>query len=392
MVSPNCEAAIDAARNSGNALLKFISANDAGVTGTHQCGFYLPRQDGVWQLFTRQPPNKDEFGKAIVTIHWQIERYETQSAITWYGKKTRSEYRLTRFGRNFPYLTRDSVGDLFVLVPEDTVTFRAFLLDLPDDIEELQAILGVQFGRQWAIYQDGAPRVETENECIERAFREFAEGLTNFPTGEAFSTAARQAVENCIRGFEHHDLDSALLRLMDSEYRLFRLAERALCTGEVQRLFRDVEDFLKTAATIMNRRKSRAGRSLENHVGALRARRGVPHVMRPAEIEGQPDVVIPSAAAYFDPTWPTDKLFVVGVKTTCKDRWRQVVNEAPRATHKYILTVQPGISEDQLRLMHQAGVSLIVPSSLHGDYPHTTNVEILTIEQFVDRVRVALLQ
>lgn len=168
------------------------------------------------------------------------------------------------------------------------------------------------------------------------------------------------------------------------------MAERALCTGEVQRLFRDIEDFLKTAATIMNRRKSRAGRSLENHVGALLAQRGVPHVMRPAEIEGQPDVVIPSVAAYFDPNWPIDKLFVVGVKTTCKDRWRQVVNEAPRVAHKYILTVQPGISEDQLRLMHQAGVSLIVPRSLHRDYPHTTALEILAIEDFVGRVEAGL--
>lgn len=390
MASPNCEAAVEAAQTSGNALLKFISANDVGITGTHQCGFYLPREDGVWQLFTAQPPNKEEFNKAIVTILWQIEGYETQSAITWYGQKTRREYRLTRFGRNFPYLTRDSVGDLFVLVPIGPARFRAFLLDLPDDIEELLAALGIQFGRHWAVYQNGAPREEAENECVERAFRGFVATLTAFPSGEAFSRTAQVAAEKCIHGFARQNADSAVLRLMDSEYRLFRMAERALCASEVQRLFRDIEDFLKTAATIMNRRKSRAGRSLENHVSALLSRSQIPHVMRPATIEGQPDIVIPSVEAYSDPEMPPDRLFVVGVKTTCKDRWRQVLNEAPRVPHKYILTAQPGISEDQLRQMHEAGVSLIVPQALHCEYPHTTAAELLTFEEFLVRVKATL--
>jgi len=386
MASPDCEAAIEAARTSGNALLKFISPNDVGITGTHQRGFYLPKRDGVWQLFTSQPPTRGMFNKRVVTIEWQIAAHATRSAITWYGEKTRSEYRLTRFGRDFPFLTRDSVGDLFVLVPLNLDSFRAFLLDLPDDIEELQAALGVRFGQGWAIYQNGAPLEETEDECIERQFRAFVEQLTTFPSGEVFSTAARRAAEDCLREFAHQDLDSSLLKLMECEYRLFRLAERALCTREVQRVFADVDDFLKTASTIMNRRKSRAGRSLENHVGALFARRGVPHAMRPPEIDGEPDVVIPSVAAYLDSTWPTERLFVVGVKTTCKDRWRQVLNEARRVQHKYILTVQPGISEKQLTEMYQAGVSLIVPKALHRDYPANTQVEILTMEQFVARV------
>lgn len=390
MASPNCEAAIATARHEGNALLKFISANDAGITGTHQCGFYLPKENGVWQLFTTQPPAKGEYKKNLVSIRWQIEDYRTQSAITWYGQKSRSEYRLTRFGRTFPYLTRDSVGDLLVLIPLSTEEFRAFLIDLPDDIEEIQAVLGVSFGRGWAIYQNGAPREENEDECIERMFRGFVQNLNVFPSGESFSIGARRAVESCTPRFLQQDVDSALMRLVESEYRLFRMAERALCASEVQRLFRDIEDFLKTAATIMNRRKSRAGRSLENHVDALLSQKGIPHVMRPTEVDGVPDVVIPSVESYLDPDWPMDRIFIVGVKTTCKDRWRQVLNEGRRIHHKYILTIQPGISEDQLNQMHQAGVSLIVPRSLHRDFPHTTDAELLTVEGFLDRVKVQL--
>jgi type II restriction enzyme len=103
MPSPNCDAAIAVATNTGNALLKFISANDVNATGAHQYGFYLPKQEGVWQMFTGHPPVKDTLEKEFVSISWQVEEYVTESAITWYGRRTRSEYRLTRFGRGFPY-------------------------------------------------------------------------------------------------------------------------------------------------------------------------------------------------------------------------------------------------------------------------------------------------
>ena len=76
----------------------------------------------------------------------------------------------------------------------------------------------------------------------------------------------------------------------------------------------------------MNRRKARAGRSFENHVEYLLIQAGMPHKMRPSlGADGRPDIVIPSEKAYFDPAWPEEKLFIVGLKTTCKDRWRQVL-------------------------------------------------------------------
>ncbi len=116
---------------------------------------------------------------------------------------------------------------------------------------------------------------------------------------------------------------------MDGEYRLFRLAERQICQREFRQLFRDVDDFLQTASSIMNRRKSRAGRALENHVEQALTDARIPHKMRPG-IDGKPDVVIPSEDAYHNINYPLEKLFIVGVKTTCKDRWRQVLNEGKR--------------------------------------------------------------
>lgn len=92
--------------------------------------------------------------------------------------------------------------------------------------------------------------------------------------------------------------DKTLVRCVDAEYKLYRLAERQICQNEIVRVFKDVDDFLATASSIMNRRKSRAGRSLENHFDFLLRRAAIPHVIRPHEVDGKPDIIIPSLEAY----------------------------------------------------------------------------------------------
>src|SRR5262245_34940043 len=114
MASPVCECAISQALQAEKALLKFISPNDAGLTGSHQCGFYLPV--GAWEMFSAQPPVNGLNHKDLVEVVWQDGRV-TESAVTWYGQGTRHEYRLTRFGKDFPFLNEDAVGNLLVIVP-----------------------------------------------------------------------------------------------------------------------------------------------------------------------------------------------------------------------------------------------------------------------------------
>lgn len=381
-----CERAIENAVRYGNALLKFISPNDVGITGSHQCGFYLPKS--AYQMFTPYAPTKGENNKHQVAIEWQDDRI-TESVVTWYGRRTRSEYRLTCFGTDFPFLASDTVGNLLVLIPKTDTEFLAYVLDLDEDIEEIQAVLGVDIGESWAIYQDGVPQPEKENECIDRLFRQFVGTLTGFPSGITFSEKARETLRECIKRFNRFSADDALMKSMDAEYQLFRLAERQLCQPNIVRPFRDVDDFLKTAATIMQRRKARAGRSLENHVEQVLKDADIPHEMR-TDIDGKPDIVIPSRAAYYDSSYPVRKLFIVGVKRTCKDRWRQILNEGERVREKHILTLQPGISSNQLDLMHKAKVTLVVPKKLHKDYPKGHAITILNIEEFIVAVRTRL--
>jgi type II restriction enzyme len=386
MQSPFCERAIDKALHFGNALLKFISPNDVGLTGGHQCGFYLPKS--VYQMFTPHPPKKGVVTKYDIKIEWQDD-VVTDSVITWYGKETRSEYRLTRFGRGFPYLVHDMVGNLLVLIRKNKKEFLAYILDFDEDIEELQAALGIEVTESWGIYRHGFIEVETEDECIDRKFREFAQRLTEFPQGSVFSRETRRILAECFKHFNDLSADESLMKSMEAEYKLFKLAERHLCHADVNRLFLDIDDFLKTASGILNRRKSRAGRSLENHVEEVLLKAKIPHKMRP-NIDGKPDIVIPNEEAYYDLNYPTNKRFIIGVKTTCKDRWRQVLNEGELVKNKHILTTQKGISSNQLNEMHKAKVTLIVPKQLHKEYPKERNITLLTVEEFVSTIRTRL--
>jgi type II restriction enzyme len=382
MASPFGAKAIEEALKHGRAILKYISRNDVGLTGSHQGGFYLPK--AAWRLYTTHPPTKGLNAKTDVEVIWQDDR-TTQSCVTWYGTKTRSEYRLTRFGKDFPWLTPDSVGSLLVVIPATTTTFLAYVLDLGDDIEEIQAALGVEVIRTWAIYEAGVlPQPEKENECINRHFRKFTEEAKEFPSTGAFADEVRRVVAECVTNFSKTPADDRLLRWLAEEYDLFRMVERSLCQSQMLRLFEDVDDFLKTASSIMNRRKARAGRSLERHFEYLLQELRIPYSAQP-RIDGnvQPDILIPGKQAYEDPNYPVSKLMIIGVKTTCKDRWRQVLSEAKRIPAKHILTIQPGISANQLEEMHKCNVRLIVPKRLHKEYPKESATLILGLEQFL---------
>ena len=106
-------------------------------------------------------------------------------------------------------------------------------------------------------------------------------------------------------------------------------------------------------------------------------------------IEGgkRPDFLFPSQTAYEDVAFPTARLRMLAAKTTCKDRWRQITNEADRIIEKHLLTLQEGVSEGQFKEMTEAGVKLVVPDGLHDAYPATVKPHLITFESFLGDVR-----
>ncbi len=150
----------------------------------------------------------------------------------------------------------------------------------------------------------------------------------------------------------------------------------------------DVDGFIAFSLSVQNRRKSRAGKSLEHHVAALfsarklKFERGVE-----TELHNKPDFLFPGKAAYQDLQFKAEKLTMLGSKSTCKDRWRQVLSEAERIPHKHLLTLEPGISENQTDEMRAKKLQLVLPASLHATYREAQRSWLMNVEDFVKLVR-----
>lgn len=94
------DSAIQSVQQSKAAWCRFITGNDTGATGSHQAGFYIPKCAS--SLLFDEPGKKGENKEKTVQIKWQDD-FTTESCMKYYGQGTRNEYRITRFGRGFPF-------------------------------------------------------------------------------------------------------------------------------------------------------------------------------------------------------------------------------------------------------------------------------------------------
>lgn len=106
-----------------------------------------------------------------------------------------------------------------------------------------------------------------------------------------------------------------------------------------------------------------------------------------SETGKKPDFLFPSQAAYQMKDFPAAQLRMLAVKTTRKDRWRQILNEADRIPTKHLLTLQEGVSENQFREMTEAGVRLVIPKKIIDTFPSTVRGHLQTLESFIGDIR-----
>jgi type II restriction enzyme len=184
-------------------------------------------------------------------------------------------------------------------------------------------------------------------------------------------------------------LDTLLLKRRETEFALYRSLEESISLPRIKEGFDSVDDFIQYALSISNRRKSRAGRSLELNLEAVfRDEKLCFESQAPTENGKKPDFLFPSAKAYHSRHYPTDSLHLVAAKTTTKDRWRQVIDEADRIRLKHLFTLQQGVSPRQLEHMQASGIRLVVPEPYLKAYPPDWRNKILTLEQLIRHIRV----
>ncbi len=205
-----------------------------------------------------------------------------------------------------------------------------------------------------------------------------------FPTTEEFSAYARDTLAGDINALDAPDL--VLLNWVEREERLFRTFERHLVSAQIAAGFgNDVDQFFQFALSALNRRKSRAGRSLENHVEQLFIARHIQYERnKTTEHKSKPDFIFPSICAYHDVGFDTRKLTMLGVKSTCKDRWRQVLSEADRIAEKHLLTLEAGISTSQLDEMRSRRLQLVIPLEIQATYPESQQENLMSVASFIE--------
>ncbi len=112
-------AAIAAVKKHEYSFCKFISSNDAGTTGAHQAGIYIPK-NSIEFVFDEPGilgSNKEKFA----TIRW-FDGVVSTCRFIYYGQGSRDEYRITRLGKGL------KVDDLIIIAKQDENSYQGFLL------------------------------------------------------------------------------------------------------------------------------------------------------------------------------------------------------------------------------------------------------------------------
>ena len=335
--------AIRSVQQSKAAWCRFITGNDTGTTGSHQAGFYIPKCAS--ELLFDEPGRKGENKEKTVLIKWQND-FTTESCMKYYGQGTRNEYRITRFGRGFPFLQDDNVGDLLIIAKFTEEDYAGYVLNFDEDIDEFFATFNLAPDETNQLI-DVAGIVKPD-EKIALLLQEFTGRFNSFPETRQMAQGARDCFNKAYNIADKtlkDKPDEILLSWVDTEYRLFKCMEEKVYADAVNRPFGSIDAFVQMANEVLNRRKSRAGKSLEHHLADIFAiNKLVFEEQAVTEDNKKPDFLFPNGKCYHDLLFPADNLIVLGAKTTCKDRWRQVLTDADRVNIKFLFTLQQGIS------------------------------------------------
>lgn len=333
--------------------------------------------------------------------------------LTWYDARerhpVRSEWRLyfpdTVVSDNanegdLLIIGRRQDGSLMVIIAEAGSTMENQLLwlfgatdllhpgfSVKAELESDQVRL--EFASRYILEQLGVEVEDTAANYLERMLELFS---GRFPTTRVFSDYARSTLDDLEWTT---DPDGALLAWLEREEVLFRTLERHVIGDRLQAGFEgDVDAFIKFSLSVQNRRKSRAGSSFENHLEHLFGLLGLRH-SRTAVTEGKakPDFLFPGQREYLDAAFPDLLLTMLAAKSTCKDRWRQILAEAERVEVKHLVTLEPSISIAQTDEMQSRSVQLVLPRGLHQTYAPAQQDWLSTVTDFtalaLDRQRQA---
>lgn len=385
---------------------KKLSAVEVDPATSHQHEF-----NGSRELKTVLNKNeRTQFPTTFMWIEEQNEALSEEGTVTWYDARerhpTRSEYRLYFHGNavmsmakegDTMFIARKTDSALLIIITSSGSTIESQLYWLfglspqSDQGFQLSVIGGheheLDFASRFILDELGVEIEEPENDRLDNLLENF--GRT-FPSTAVFSKFARENYPEPVDVIA--DPDGGLLAYLDWEEKLFRRLERHIVGSRLQLGFDseggpDVNGFIDYSLSIQNRRKSRAGYAFEDHLKFIFQQNNL-HFSRKIETENKakPDFLFPDISLYQNTSFPNELLTMLGVKTSCKERWRQILAEAARIPNKHLLTLEPGISENQTSEMIAHSVQLVLPQSLHQTYNLNQQAHLMNIKSFINLV------
>lgn len=380
---------------------KRISAVEADLLHSNQHEF-----NGVQELkrILGEPVGKVRYEATFIYMSdIDEEPVIDKGFLTWYDARenhpTRSEYRLY-FPSN-TVLDCASQEDYLVIAKRTDNSLLAIICEVGSTIEkQIQWLFGfdektlgfsvkheleseqdrLSYASKIILEEIGIEAIEEAPSYLDDMLEKFGGG---FPTTKIFSNYARSTMQG-VSSLDNPD--EALLAWTEREVTLFKTMEKYLIGGRLKAGFDpdDVDSFLAFSLSVQNRRKSRAGNALENHMEEVFVEYEITYSRTPCtEGRRKPDFILPDIEKYHDKIFPADRLIMLGAKTTCKDRWRQVLNEASRIERKHLLTLQPSISEAQTDEMEEEGVQLVIPEPLKETYNQVQQSWLWNVSDFL---------
>lgn len=397
---------------------KYLSAVDADPGRSHQheigglpaAGFKqwlgTPGKTEEFRFKARQIYIRDE-NEALITC---------ESEVTWYDSRRKvahrsPEYRLYYYDSQ---VTRQlSSGDFFLIakMKDDSLLMvftpagsyienqlrTLFGLGLIDErfragtLDSISLLLPLRLMLEDLGIELSKPAV-ADDQWLGQLVDAF--GGVTFPGTADFSRFARESIAKDVDPITRPD--DTLMDWMDREEKLFRIYERHLVQDRLRAGFGDngdnVDEFISFSLSVQNRRKSRVGHAFEGHLDNLfrlhklkfQQGRGKGNV---TENNAKPDFLFPSFADYNNPDFPIGNLIMLGAKTTCKDRWRQVLSEAARIPSKHLVTLEASISEAQTDEMASHHLQLVIPASIHETYTVRQQEALQDLQGFIHQIK-----
>ncbi|MDP9196454.1 MAG: type II restriction endonuclease [Pseudomonadota bacterium] len=211
----------------------------------------------------------------------------------------------------------------------------------------------------------------------------------NFPSTADFSSHARLTLPEVDA---RDDPDAALMAWLNHEESMFRRLEKRIVAARVAKGFMDtdgvnVDEFIHYSLEVHNRRKSRMGQAFQNQLKAVFDVFGLRYESQVITEKGKrPDFIFPGKKQYFDSAFDISLLTMLAAKSTCKDRWPQILPEAERILLKHLVTLEPGITIAQTTMMQNSNVQLVIPRPIQASYTQIQQIWLMNIADFVELV------